>query len=832
MDIGHEISSTKMYDSLISIAVPWKHAQKTSVEYVPLLKKYGAISSPDIFVGLISRSSSKLQCPVVYLQRVSDDNSSGRKYDRYEAFFTANMGQYSPVCAYMKKNKESDKCSRCLGIDEVVADFLMSENDDMQTQDSSFSLIPYGYIDEDVSGFAVSLYDNNPHKPYVRYVCGITGYTEIAVPFKFNGKVRGIFFSGQFILDEVLKQSPELYMSKFKELMKTYDGDYKNSQYLCTGDEYNDWVRRKTISENGLQDIIRDLFESLSGIKGELNKMLISEVKHTIDRAHFAAYEIISSVDMEKNMDRGNYYNPCSETMVDIFKTAGRAFSDICAELHCGLAVYLCKEIKILEDEPIYLFRATIDLDGQNNLPKMIVVDRDKTYIVPDEIKEYTDRSNWVEFTLQQTGAYVWQMQPSKSVATDYPIVTYIDKSTMERCWRGKDEVHIHEIVEYFEKTIRELANYTRSLGVEIIARFTAMRLASFTAVTRHEIGQKTAAMAAQFDIIEEKKKTCFVNDKGIYELKKYFFDDFVFNIKSHVSTVSVISDASRYIAGVPTPDMGFFDPYRSFLFKWIHIFKNWEDKYKIKVNYPAIPYIPVKMYGDAGQLEQVAFNLTGNAIKYSHIGTRTFLDCRPDIKNEWYIFETLNFAAPISEELQKIIFYYGQRGDERNKTGGDGLGLYIARDIALKHGGSLTLRPTAAKVISPYSIPLLYMYQHFIPNEWKRNDEMQKHSLNGDNPLTTQAIEEEIIRLKVINMSQFIRDYLQTESIDVMEIYNSFLHNSYEPSVFNFVAQKKKVKRWKLTDQSKFFREIQIPTAAINFYMKIPYKVFVEEDE
>lgn len=832
MDTGCGIIPTELYDSLKNIAVPWKHAQKTSVEYVPLLKKYGAISSSDIFVGLISRSSSKLQCPVVYLQRVSEDNSNGRKYDRYEAFFTANMGQYSPVCAYMKKNRESDECNRCLGIDEIVADFLMRENSDMRTQDEFRALAPDGDINEDVSGFSVHLYDNNPDKLYARYVCEITGYTEIAVPFKFNGKVRGIFFSGQFILDEVLKQTPELFMNKLEKLKGKYDGDYNNSQFLRTSDEYNEWITRNIISEKGLQGIIRDLFESLSGIKGELHKMLIAEVKHKIDRAHFAAYDTISSIDMGKNIDRGNYYNPCSETMAEIFKTAGRAFDNICVELHCSLAVYLCKEIRILDDEPIYLSRATSGIDGQNNLPKMIAVDGKNFYIVPDEIEEYTNRSNWVKFTLRKTDDYIWNIQPSASVTTDYPVVTYIEKSTMERCWRGKYNDYIHEIVEYFEKTVCDLANFTRSLGVEIVARFTAMRLASFTAVTRHEIGQKTAAMAAQFDIIEEKQKTSFVRDKGVYELKKYFFDDFLFNIKSHVSTVSIISDASRYIAGVPTPDSEFFDPYRSFLYKWIHIFKNWEDKYKIKVNYPTIPYLPTKMYGNVGQIEQVAFNLTGNAIKYSHIGTRTLIDCRPDKKNEWYIFETLNFAAPINEEMQKVIFYYGQRGDESNKTGGDGLGLYIARDIALKHGGCLTLRPTAAKAISPYNIPLLYMYRHFIPDEWKSNNEMRKHSLDDDNPLTAQAIEEEIAKLMTMNIDEFVRDYLKTESIDVMEIFNYYLHSNYQSSVFDFVVQKNKVKRWKLKDSSQFFREIQIPTAAINFYMKIPYKAFEEEDE
>lgn len=96
----------------------------------------------------------------------------------------------------------------------------------------------------------------------------------------------------------------------------------------------------------------------------------------------------------------------------------------------------------------------------------------------------------------------------------------------------------------------------------------------------------------------------------------------------------------------------------------------------------------------DRGRLAQVLSNLVGNAIQHGLAGAPIRVTARdegPDV-----VLEIHNEGAPIPAELVPRLFDPFRRGAEQIRArGGLGLGLYIAQQITIAHGGDIEARST-----------------------------------------------------------------------------------------------------------------------------------------
>ena len=92
----------------------------------------------------------------------------------------------------------------------------------------------------------------------------------------------------------------------------------------------------------------------------------------------------------------------------------------------------------------------------------------------------------------------------------------------------------------------------------------------------------------------------------------------------------------------------------------------------------------------DPDRLAQVVSNLVRNAIEYANPATVVTLKARADGAD--VVVEISNRGAPIPVDILPVIFEPFRRARERetSATGNLGLGLYIARQIMLSHGGTL----------------------------------------------------------------------------------------------------------------------------------------------
>jgi len=92
----------------------------------------------------------------------------------------------------------------------------------------------------------------------------------------------------------------------------------------------------------------------------------------------------------------------------------------------------------------------------------------------------------------------------------------------------------------------------------------------------------------------------------------------------------------------------------------------------------------------DPDRLAEVLSNLAGNAVEYATPGTAVVVKARED--GAEVVVEVRNQGHPIPADVLPFIFEPFRRAQQRakSKAGNLGLGLYIARQIVLSHGGTL----------------------------------------------------------------------------------------------------------------------------------------------
>jgi signal transduction histidine kinase len=98
----------------------------------------------------------------------------------------------------------------------------------------------------------------------------------------------------------------------------------------------------------------------------------------------------------------------------------------------------------------------------------------------------------------------------------------------------------------------------------------------------------------------------------------------------------------------------------------------------------------PVAGCWDEFRVEQVIVNLITNALRY---GDGKPVDVRLHADSQFARIEVIDQGPGIAEELLPKIFEPFERGKMDNVPSGLGLGLFISRQLAEAHGGTLTAR-------------------------------------------------------------------------------------------------------------------------------------------
>ena len=100
----------------------------------------------------------------------------------------------------------------------------------------------------------------------------------------------------------------------------------------------------------------------------------------------------------------------------------------------------------------------------------------------------------------------------------------------------------------------------------------------------------------------------------------------------------------------------------------------------------------------DKGKIEQVIYNLIDNAIKFSHNDSTIFISVKEHHEKIFVSIKDTGIGIP-KDSLSKIWdrFYKTDLSRGKDKTG-SGLGLAMVKQIALMHGGDVTLQSEIGK--------------------------------------------------------------------------------------------------------------------------------------
>jgi two-component system sensor histidine kinase BaeS len=113
----------------------------------------------------------------------------------------------------------------------------------------------------------------------------------------------------------------------------------------------------------------------------------------------------------------------------------------------------------------------------------------------------------------------------------------------------------------------------------------------------------------------------------------------------------------------------------------------------------------PTPARGDRGAVGQIVMNLLSNALKYAPEGSRVEVSARPDGQMASLRVRDEGENLPAGAEDRLFERFY-RSSDAASKSGGVGLGLTIARNLAEAQGGSLTLSSAPDGTVFTLSLP------------------------------------------------------------------------------------------------------------------------------
>ena len=100
-------------------------------------------------------------------------------------------------------------------------------------------------------------------------------------------------------------------------------------------------------------------------------------------------------------------------------------------------------------------------------------------------------------------------------------------------------------------------------------------------------------------------------------------------------------------------------------------------------------PDEPLYIMADGSRLWRVLDNLLGNALKYALPGTRVYLSLERQGSEAVITLKNVS-AYPLNMPADELLERF-TRGDSSRSTGGNGLGLSIAKSLTELQGGTLT---------------------------------------------------------------------------------------------------------------------------------------------
>ncbi len=643
-----------------------------------------------------------------------------------KVFFNA----FSKICC--KKNF----CTKalCWRNDAIAAEFIMEQ--DIAARSEYKGMINIRMIESP-----------DKERKGIHYICPLTQLDEIAVPVRLCDHPMGVLIVGQISTPENRLELEECIRNKMPA----------ERTEVCT--ESAEDVIKKIEVEYDLDELIRKVFITVEDIEKGLRECYVERQNQYVLKM---SSQLILGLKNDVESERAK-----KESLNNLFPAAEHI------EQYEFIGTCIRKQLKTLCDtigiSDVEIFIPTGDNLVSNAYGELI--SGDVTFYFDRWMKIHSHRSGWYEdldqyIDLKERKYDLLVVAP----AFTYPIAMAVN-STEFLCDVAERERGL--LKQTFCDTFCKFAEYAQMIGMEAKSDYYRVYLDNYTGIQRHELGQTNAGYQM---LIEEFRKNRIRFGEKINEMEllpedygsigEYLrqCDHFIADSESYLHTTLIRIQSTKYLIDFTNAEKKYFYPYDVFLFKWKQIYgKRAEDAY-INFRFPRVifsDYTRPRMYGDPSMIEQAAYNLTNNAIKYALPGTTVSLDCSLNSNRDRYEITVENIGRPFESEAEKdSIFHFGRRGSN-NKKQGSGLGLFLTQQIAKAHGGNVTCE---TERLSEFNWTLLHLYIKYF--------ELKSLRLCKDEKLYYQLMQES--KVKQDDIKKYITKEIEDNAFTPMYVHQN----------------------------------------------------------
>lgn len=668
-----------------------RNNEQKSMEFRPIVLVAGANEMETALVdeahmeGLVMQKCSAQDIRysnafMVATMKVSEEPTD--KYYKIQDKVFANV--FSKICC----NKYFCTKEKCRWNEAIAAEFVMEQDIDGKSK---------------YKGMINIRMVESPDKQRrgIHYICPLTQLDEIALPVRLYDRPMGVLIVGQI-------STPE-NRSEFEKCIRNKLSADGIEEYTESAED----VIKKFSVENNLDELVEKIFITVDDIeKGLIERYVERQNQYVLKKSSQLIKGLKNAVESESvKRESVNKIYPAAEH-IEQYEFIGK-----CIRKQLNI---FCDTIGISGRE---IFIPTYDNLVSNEYDQL--VSGDAIFQFGRWMKSSSRKSGWCE-DLDQ---YI-DIEGSScdllvvASASTYPIAMAVSSKDFLCDIPEPERVLLKQT---FCDTFCKFAEYAQMIGMEAKSDYYRVYLDNYMSIQRHELGQSNAGYQM---LIEEFKKnrTCFLRNISEMELAPDVFglireyirrcDNFIVDSDSYLHTTLIRIQSTKYLIDFSNSEKTYFYPYDAFLFKWKQIYGKKAEDAGLFFRFPRVvfsDYTRPRMYGDPMMIEQAAYNLTNNAIKYALPGTTVSLDCSLNSDCNRYEIIVENIGRPLENESEvDSIFRFGRRGSN-NKKEGSGLGLFLTKQIAKAHGGDATCE---MEKLSEFDWTLLGLYMKYFESK------------------------------------------------------------------------------------------------------------------